>query len=194
MSQVRLQPATPIANLAEVRAGEVADAAKLLGAELLLGQFPDGELAGFDRSAVEARLVASLRRWSPQVVLTFGPDGLYWHPDHIAVHERVCAALDIVAREGLLPRLDYATCPVLWGSEGTVSQHSFHQLLHQGTQAVPVDFIDVSSDRILSANLQAQAQDRLSQGYDYAREGYGKAREVIKDRAARLRSETPEQL
>ena len=29
--------------------------------------------------------------------------------------------------------LDYATGPVLWGSAGTMGQHSFHQLLHQGT-------------------------------------------------------------
>ena len=40
-----------------------------------------------------------------------------------------------VDREGRA--VDYATAPVLWGAEGTVSQHSFHQLLHQGTQVVP---------------------------------------------------------
>jgi glucose-6-phosphate isomerase len=59
--------------------------------------------------------------------------------------------------------VDYATAPVLWGAEGTVSQHSFHQLLHQGTQVVPADFIDVGEDAVLSANLQAQA-DALAQG------------------------------
>jgi glucose-6-phosphate isomerase len=57
----------------------------------------------------------------------------------------------------------YATCPVLWGAEGTVSQHSFHQLLHQGTQIVPADFIDVGENDVLSANLQAQA-DALAYG------------------------------
>jgi len=57
----------------------------------------------------------------------------------------------------------YATAPVLWGTEGTPSQHSFHQLLHQGTQAVPVDFIDIASDEGLSANLKAQA-DALAFG------------------------------
>jgi len=57
----------------------------------------------------------------------------------------------------------YATTPILWGGEGTVSQHSFHQLLHQGTHIVPADFIDVGEDRILSAHLRAQA-DALAQG------------------------------
>lgn len=37
--------------------------------------------------------------------------------------------------------IDYATAPVLWGSAGTIGQHSFHQLLHQGTHIIPVDFI-----------------------------------------------------
>ncbi len=33
------------------------------------------------------------------------------------------------------------TCPTIWGSAGTIGQHSFHQLLHQGTELIPVDFI-----------------------------------------------------
>ena len=37
--------------------------------------------------------------------------------------------------------LDYTTGPVLWGSTGTLGQHSFHQLLHQGQLLCPVDFV-----------------------------------------------------
>jgi glucose-6-phosphate isomerase len=59
--------------------------------------------------------------------------------------------------------VDYATAPVLWGAEGTVSQHSFHQLLHQGTQVVPCDFIDLDLEPNLSANCRAQA-DALAFG------------------------------
>jgi len=66
-----------------------------------------------------------------------------------------------VDREGR--ELEYTTAPVLWGAEGTPSQHSFHQLLHQGTQLVPCDFIDVSAGEVLSANLRAQA-DALAFG------------------------------
>ena len=66
-----------------------------------------------------------------------------------------------VDREGR--PVSYATAPVLWGAEGAVSQHSFHQLLHQGTQVVPCDFIDIAANSILSANLWAQA-DALAFG------------------------------
>ncbi len=66
-----------------------------------------------------------------------------------------------VDREGRA--VDYATAPVLWGAEGTVSQHSFHQLLHQGTQTVPCDFLDFSLSKELTANCIAQA-DALALG------------------------------
>lgn len=37
--------------------------------------------------------------------------------------------------------IEVNTSPVIWGSAGTVGQHSFYQLLHQGTELIPVDFI-----------------------------------------------------
>jgi glucose-6-phosphate isomerase len=38
-------------------------------------------------------------------------------------------------------RVDYATGPIYWGEPGTNGQHSFYQLIHQGTRLVPCDFI-----------------------------------------------------
>ena len=38
-------------------------------------------------------------------------------------------------------RVAYSTSPIVWGEPGTNAQHSFFQLLHQGTQVVPCDFI-----------------------------------------------------
>ncbi|MFN9367998.1 MAG: glucose-6-phosphate isomerase [Planctomycetia bacterium] len=35
----------------------------------------------------------------------------------------------------------YETCPIVWGEPGTHGQHSFYQLIHQGTRLVPCDFI-----------------------------------------------------
>lgn len=35
----------------------------------------------------------------------------------------------------------YSSGSIIWGSAGTIGQHSFHQLLHQGTAFIPVDFI-----------------------------------------------------
>jgi glucose-6-phosphate isomerase len=63
-------------------------------------------------------------------------------------------------------RVDYDTGAVLWGEPGTNGQHSFFQLIHQGTRLIPVDFIgfgqalDPVRDHhdILMANLLAQAE------------------------------------
>ncbi len=38
-------------------------------------------------------------------------------------------------------RVDYATGPIYWGEPGTNGQHSFYQLIHQGTRLIPADFI-----------------------------------------------------
>lgn len=59
-----------------------------------------------------------------------------------------------------------ATAPVVWGGVGTNSQHAFMQMLHQGSQTVPVEFIgfaqlanvDISSHDALVANMLAQAK------------------------------------
>jgi glucose-6-phosphate isomerase len=62
--------------------------------------------------------------------------------------------------------VDYATGPVYWGEPGTNGQHSFYQLLHQGTHIVPCDFIgfgqplQILGDQhdLLMANLIAQGE------------------------------------
>ena len=62
--------------------------------------------------------------------------------------------------------LDGQTVPVWWGGAGTDTQHSFFQALHQGTQAVPADFVGVvrgddpygDNRKALLANLLAQTE------------------------------------
>jgi len=69
-----------------------------------------------------------------------------------------------VTRDGRL--VDYATSPIYWGEPGTNGQHSFYQLIHQGTRLVPCDFIMFAKalnrlgrhHDILAANVFAQAE------------------------------------
>ena len=63
-------------------------------------------------------------------------------------------------------QVDYATGPVYWGEPGTNGQHSFYQLIHQGTALIPCDFIAfVQASNplgrhhdILLANVLAQSE------------------------------------
>jgi len=62
--------------------------------------------------------------------------------------------------------VDYQTGPIYWGEPGTNGQHSFYQLIHQGTRLIPCDFIGFSQTLnplgnhhdILTANLFAQTE------------------------------------
>lgn len=73
-----------------------------------------------------------------------------------------------VDREGNAVTLE--TSPVVWGGVGTNAQHAFMQLLHQGTQLVPVDFLvpinsrtsDAAQHRQLVANCLAQAETLMT--------------------------------
>jgi glucose-6-phosphate isomerase len=63
-------------------------------------------------------------------------------------------------------RVDYDTGPIYWGEPGTNGQHSFYQLIHQGTRLIPCDFITFikalnplgSHHDILVANVFAQTE------------------------------------
>ena len=61
---------------------------------------------------------------------------------------------------------DYQTGPIIWGEPGTNGQHSFYQLIHQGTKLIPCDFIGFANSLnplgehhdILMSNVFAQAE------------------------------------
>ena len=62
--------------------------------------------------------------------------------------------------------VDYQTGPIIWGEAGTNGQHSFHQLLHQGTRMVPVDFIaPLKSHNAVGEHHKYLFANCLSQSY-----------------------------
>jgi glucose-6-phosphate isomerase len=98
----------------------------------------------------------------------------------------------VTNREG--HRISYRTGPVIWGTPGTNGQHAYFQLIHQGTQLIPVDFVlpvnshypECDHQAILLANGLAQSE-ALMKGknaeevrVELAAEGYeGKALEAL---------------
>jgi len=81
-----------------------------------------------------------------------------------------------VTREGT--EVNYATGPIYWGEPGTNGQHSFYQLIHQGTRLIPCDFIAFAKaldplgrhHDMLLANVFAQTEALA----------FGKTREQVK--------------
>ncbi len=55
------------------------------------------------------------------------------------------------------------TAPLLWGGEGTIGQHSYHQWLHQGTHVMPTEFILAPGSRDDKAGVTALSAHALAQ-------------------------------
>mgnify|MGYP002012493184 CR=1 FL=1 len=108
-------------ELRETRAQELQAAARVLGvASVTLLNYEDGMLPWVNTEALEADILNVVRQVRPDVVVTFDEDGLYWHPDHIAVHERTTSVVASLGDKG--PALFYVTIPS--GSMRAVVDHA----------------------------------------------------------------------
>ena len=99
----------PPDRLGQVRRWEAAAAMAVLGVdEHAVRGLPDGGLPECDADGV-AWVAGLLDEVRPDTILTFGPDGMTYHPDHVAVHRWVTGAWERAGRPG---RLLYATTTV----------------------------------------------------------------------------------
>ncbi len=95
--------------LGKIREAELAKAVQVLGIrEQHFLDYIDGELDSAAPAEIAAQLVSFLRRFRPDVVATFDPNGAYGHPDHIAICQFSAAAIQLAANpaytcQGLAP-------------------------------------------------------------------------------------------
>jgi len=146
------QPTTPIPNLADVRREEMAAAAELLGAELLLGEFGDGELV--DDPPSRRTVVELFRRFQPTLVLAHSPDD--YHADHRAASALAEAASWFATSTG--HQTDSApmrTQPALWWMD-TANMSGFS----------PEFYIEVSDYVDLKRRMLACHRSQLTRGVD----------------------------
>lgn len=95
--------ATP-ETLGQVREKELRCACEVLGVgELRFLDCRDGQVQSCDRTATLGKIVLAIRELKPAVVVTFGPEGVYGHPDHIAIGELASAAFEIAGDPGAFP-------------------------------------------------------------------------------------------
>ncbi len=81
-----------------IRETELREAAKILGVgELHLLGYVDGDLDQAESGESVLRIVEHIRCFKPHVVVTFGPDGAYGHPDHVAICQLATAAVAAAA-------------------------------------------------------------------------------------------------
>lgn len=102
--------ATPAA-LPEVREEELRCACRIYGVHSpIFLDYVDGQLTIVNQGQAVARLVRIIRELRPQVLITFGPDGIYGHYDHLAVHRWATIAYDLAADPECFPGVLRGAC------------------------------------------------------------------------------------
>jgi len=138
---------------AEVRQSELLMACRVLGIRkpVFLG-FVDGHLAEADEASAVAALLSVLRKTRPDVVITFGPDGISGHPDHLAVSRWTTIAFDRLSGELGAPRRLYYIVP------SPATQQGCGVPAAEEAADGPLAFIDVH--RFLVTKVRAAQQHR----------------------------------
>lgn len=144
------QPDPPVANLTEIRRAEMAAAAKLLGAELLEGDFSDGEL--LDGPEQRRKVIELFRQFVPTLVLAHSDCD--YHPDHRVASTLAEAASWFCASAGHeteSPAMQ--SPPAVWWMD-TVNMLGFH----------PEFYVDVSGQVQLKRQMMRCHQSQLARG------------------------------
>ncbi len=148
------QPSPPVDDLTEVRRAEMQDAAALLGAAVLFGGFPDGEL--FDGPDGRPMVIELVRQFRPTLILAHSPED--YHADHRTAGVLAEAASWFAASGGYRtasPAINVP--PALWWMD-TVNQSDFAAGF----------FVDVSDYVDLKQQMLACHQTQLRRGADPA--------------------------
>ena len=129
-------------QLGQIRRGELDCAVAHLGVDHLemLGYRDSGMVKSeanahpgsfhqADRAETTARVVALVRRYQPQVLVTYNDFGAYGHPDHIAAHLATMAAWDVAGDPAYRPDLGAPWTPLklyycAWNEEGWKTAHA----------------------------------------------------------------------
>lgn len=91
--QIRSPGVATRRTLGQVRQQELSLACQRLGVQhAVCLDYGDGRLQGVDQDILIGEIVQIIRSFRPEVVITFGPDGGYGHPDHIAISSATTAA------------------------------------------------------------------------------------------------------
>jgi LmbE family N-acetylglucosaminyl deacetylase len=97
--------------LAAIRERELCAAASVLGVkDVAFLDYRDQQLDRAETGEVIDTIVHHLHRVQPDVVITFGPDGAYGHPDHIAISQFATAAI-VAAAKPAISKLYYIAWP-----------------------------------------------------------------------------------
>jgi LmbE family N-acetylglucosaminyl deacetylase len=153
---------------------------------VLIFDHPDGDLRWADVPELHDEIVNAIAKYRPDGVITFAEDGLYWHLDHIGVHERTYTAVRSLGADA--PPLYYVTIPkgvmreVVKASAAAGNDAKFWGIEPDafGEGAKPPTFV-IDVRPWISRKLAALGCHRTQMGPNHplARIGEGQARQLL---------------
>ena len=137
-----------------IRERELRTAAQRLGIELYFLGYRDGELAHTKPEKLLETIAVWIELVQPQIILTFGPDGVSRHPDHVTISHMVTRAYDQFYDKGLLLYIHPSEATVL--GCGVPSSNS-----GDGKPLVKVDISDYRLEKVRAIQSHASQNPGL---------------------------------
>lgn len=138
----------------DIRERELRKAAEQLGIEVYLSAYPDGQLANMDPEPLLEHIACWIELVQPQVILTFGPEGVSGHPDHVTVSKIVTQAYDLSCNKGLLLYIHPSEATAL-GCGVTSSK------MDEGLTQVQIDISDYKLEKVRAIQSHASQNSGL---------------------------------
>lgn len=132
----------------DIRERELRRAVEHLGIEVYFLGYPDGGLAQSKLDALLETIACWIDLVQPQVILTFGPDGVSGHPDHVTISNIVTQAYDQLYNKGMLLYIHPSEATVL-GCGVSISN------TEDGKPLVEVDISDYKLEKIRAIQSHA---------------------------------------
>jgi LmbE family N-acetylglucosaminyl deacetylase len=139
------------------REAELRVAAAIMGIrDIYFLGYIDGELDKADADEVISKIKDIMRRVQPEIVITFGPDGITGHSDHVAVGKAATKAFERLSAEGSGPRKLYYV---------TIAESAVPNADDFGVATRPDEQVTISTDisDYLDSKIQAIAAHRSQQ-------------------------------
>src|SRR5690242_17210951 len=156
--QIRDPTAATRRTLGAVREGELNAAATELGVQRVqVLAYPDGALQ-HHRSSLGPAIAEIMRRFDPDTVITFGADGGYGHPDHVAISELTTEAFRVLARDhNRAQRLYHAVFPP---RRTSMAEELAHWIAGSGQRATDRAALQAIRHRVLPPCRRRQRERR----------------------------------
>ena len=139
----------------DIRERELRQAAEHLGIEVYFLGYQDGRLANTPLEILLETIACWIDLVQPQVILTFGPEGVSGHPDHVTISHTVTKAYDLSYQKGLLLYIRPSEATVL-GCGVSFSNSE------DGKPLLEVDISDYKMDKVRAIQCHASQNPGLS--------------------------------